>query len=173
MLLMILGACVRTPSTVSSPGKNSYVSTYSVRSCSYGSSSQLWCFEPVFMNFLVLQSPFWKGTLRAACNIYEDGTAGIYALAKWLFLFSVSSHEPRHSCYIFDHPWLLRWWWFWRTDIFPQWHKQPQPISGLVLLCSHLQYVAFLASEFPLLLHLAWLFGRLSHNTSPPAAKLL
>lgn len=35
--------------------------------------------------------------------------------------------------------------------------KQPQPVSGLELLCSHLQYVAFLASEFPLLLHLAQL----------------
>lgn len=58
---MILGACVRTPSTVSSPSQNSHVSTYPIRSCSCGSSSQLWCFKPSSVNFLALQYPFWKG----------------------------------------------------------------------------------------------------------------
>lgn len=60
---MILEACVRNLSTVSSPSKNSYVSTYPIRSCSYGSSSQLWCFKPVSINFPVLQYLFWRGTL--------------------------------------------------------------------------------------------------------------
>lgn len=144
MLLMILGACVRTPSTVSSPSKNSHVPTYPIRSCSYESSSQLWCFKPVSMNFLVLQYPFWKGTLRLPAIFTKTVQQ---EFMHWQNDFFCSVSHPTSSgigvtvLTISD---------CWADEGFGKlrslWHKQPQPVSELELLCSHLQYVAFLNS---------------------------
>lgn len=144
MLLMILGACVRTPSTVSFPSKNSHVSTYPIRSCSCGSSSQLWCFKPVSINFLVHQYPFWKATLGLPA-IFTKMVQQEFIHWQNDFFCSVS-HPTNSGVTVLTIP-------DWADEGFgelrPLWHKQPQPVSGLELLCSRLQYVAFLASEFP------------------------
>lgn len=62
MLLMILGACIRTPPMVSSPTKSLMYLPILLLAAPMEAAHKS-CLKPVFIKFFpVLQYPFWKGT---------------------------------------------------------------------------------------------------------------